>query len=134
MKTTIYISAAIVLGAYILQAQPKYTNVPSNQSAYKVQNLDGYKETGAKMEDRNAFKNAQNYKSAPTVKPEAKGEGIFPVLPEGVNENSLVAVGNYKAQFTSPKKSPKARGNSIPNDALPVNNQPNDASSKEYTQ
>jgi len=131
MKKTIYISAAIILGAYILQAQPKYTNMPSNQSAYKVQKLDGYKETGAKIEDRNAFQNAQNYKNAPIVKPEAKGEGIFPILPEGINENSMLADANYKTQFKSRKKSPKISGNSVPNYIVPADNEPNDASLKQ---
>jgi hypothetical protein len=107
MKTSVIISAVLVYVSFALQAQaqPKYTQMSSNQSAYKVKDLNGYKETGSKVEDRNAFMNANSYKKSTKVKPEA--QELFPVLPEELNQPVFVSENNYKSQFrgSSLKKS-----------------------------
>ena len=114
MKKSIIISTLFVSITFAIQAQPKYTKMASNQSAYKVKNLEGYKETGSAVENRNQFRNAQSYKNGAMPKPEAKGTGIFPVLPDSVNENGMVASGNYKSQFKSTNAVEKVRGQTLP--------------------
>ncbi len=100
MKSFAIIGLIFCFSLATISLQNKSLPVKNDPTAYVIKDLDSYKESGSKTEERNPFTNPTNYKktSSPEkgidLKDDFKNKKVK-------NNNPLTNKGNYKAGFSN---------------------------------